>query len=91
MAQLEAKIRSVEAEAEAQLVLRAESVDAGIEACFHRIDAQRRGDAALERLKAKLGEKMKVTSSGDEATERLASLTRTLDTSAPGSDSVSSS
>jgi phage shock protein A len=70
MAQLEDRIRSVEAEAEAQLVLNAESVDLAVEASFHRIDAQREGDAALERLKAKLAERGPVAFGGAEATKK---------------------
>ncbi len=79
MAQLEDRIRSVEAEAEAQLVLSAESADVDIEARFHRIDARRKGNAALERLKAKLAERRQVAAGGDDAAERAASLKRTLD------------
>ena len=57
MEQLEERIRNVEAEAEAQLAISAESVDVDVEARFHELDRRRRGDAALERLRAKVAER----------------------------------
>ncbi len=79
MEQLEDKIRNVEAEAEAQLALSAESTDVDVEARFHRIDTQRKGDAALDRLKAKLAERKQLDSGESEAGDRVAGLKRALD------------
>ena len=57
MAQLEEKIQSVEAEAEAELALAGDAVDTDIEAQFAEIDRKRRGDEALARLKARVEER----------------------------------
>ena len=73
MAQLEGKIRSVEAEAEAQLLLNAEALDAQIEAGLQAIDARRRGDAPLEQFKSRLAERRL---DGDDTEKSDATLDR---------------
>lgn len=65
IAQLEDKIRTVQAEAEGQLVLNAESVDAQIDAGLQVIDTRQRGYAALEQFKARLADRR----TGGEGTE----------------------
>ncbi len=73
IAQLENKIRSVEAEAEAQLLLNAEALDAQIEAGLQAIDARRRGDAPLEQFKSRLAERRL---DGDDTEKSDATLDR---------------
>ncbi len=79
MAQLEEKIRSVEAEAEAELVLGNDGVDADIEAQFAQIDCKRKGDEALAELKAKLEERQRIGAGVAEAPERVRDLKKALD------------
>ena len=79
MEQLEDRIRNVEAEAEAQLALSAESTDVDVEARFQQIDARRRGDVALDRLKAKVAERKQLDSGESAAGDRVSDLKRTLD------------
>ena len=79
MAQLEEKIRNVEAEAEAELVLAGDAVDTDIEAQFAQIDRRRKGDAALAELKAKLEERKELSEGAEAAPGRIEDLKKTLD------------
>jgi phage shock protein A len=84
MEQLEGRIRQVEAEAEAELVLSAENPDPQLEARFAELDHRRRGDEALARLKAKLAEGRSLgpgsgTGEAPGSGDRVESLKKTLD------------
>jgi phage shock protein A len=74
IAQLENKIRAVEAEAEAELVQNAAAVDEQIEAGLKAIDARRRGDGALDQFRSRLSERKERgedTEKGDATLDRL--------------------
>ncbi len=67
MEALEEKIRTLEAETEAQLELEPAGTAVDVEAQFLRIDQKRRGDEALARLRARLD--ARATQPGDGAAE----------------------
>lgn len=79
MESLEEKIRDVEAQAEAQLALGADSLDVDVEARFHELDKKNRGEEALDRLKSKLEERRQLQTGGNGEEDRVSDLKQSLD------------
>lgn len=82
MQALEEKIRRVESDAEAQLALSADMVDADLEAQFHRLEQKHRGQDRLAELKARLDETGRIpaeTESESGSAGRIDELKRELD------------
>lgn len=79
MDSLEEKIRQIEAETEAQLELEPGTAP-DIEAQFHRIDQQRRGDEALAQLRSKIAQRSELPPGEAEGdVDRVAELKKALD------------